>query len=236
MPGVVDLAIRNALAKRTVVHLTFPNDVQVAPAGEDPYRHISPGGPPASKPTYSRPLLRPDDTDLKAAADLLNAGHKVAILVGVGAVHARDEVLAVAQKLGAPVVKTLPGKMVVPDDHPLTTGGLGLLGTKPSEELMEECDTLLMVGTSFPYSKHLPTPGQAKIVQIDTDATLIGMRLPADAPITADAKLALTALEPMLTEAADRSFLQKYQREMADGARAWPRCRTSPATRSPRST
>jgi pyruvate dehydrogenase (quinone) len=216
MPGVVDLAIRNALAKRTVVHLTFPNDVQVAPAGEDPYRHISPGGPPASKPTYSRPLLRPDDTDLKAAADLLNAGHKVAILVGVGAVHARDEVLAVAQKLGAPVVKTLPGKMVVPDDHPLTTGGLGLLGTKPSEELMEECDTLLMVGTSFPYSKHLPTPGQAKIVQIDTDATLIGMRLPADAPITADAKLALTALEPMLTEAADRSFLQKYQREMAD--------------------
>ncbi len=215
MPAVVDLAIRNALAKRTVVHLTFPNDVQVAQLSEDPYRHVSPADPPVSKPTYSLPPLRPDDADLKAAADLLNAGRKVAILVGVGALDAREEVIAVAEKLAAPIVKTLPGKMAVADDHPLTTGGLGLLGTKPSEELMEECDTLLMVGTSFPYSKHLPSPGQAKVVQIDIDPTLIGVRLPADAPVTADAKLALTALLPMLTPASDRSFLQKYQAGMA---------------------
>jgi pyruvate dehydrogenase (quinone) len=215
MPGVVDLAVRNALAKRTVVHLTFPNDIQVAQASEDPYRHVGPGGPPASRPTVSLRRLRPEEDELHAAAEVLNAGHRVAMLVGVGALDAREEVIAVAQKLAAPIVKTLPGKMAVPDDHPLTTGGLGLLGTKPSEELMEECDTLLMVGTSFPYSKHLPAPGQAKVVQIDIDPTLIGMRLPADAPVAADAKLALTQLLPMLHEAGDRSFLEKYQREMA---------------------
>ncbi len=215
MPGVVDLAIRNALAKRTVVHLTFPNDIQVAPAGEDPYRRVGPGGPPASRPTVSLRRPRPEEGELHAAAEILNAGRKVAMLVGVGALDAREEVIAVAQKLAAPIVKTLPGKMAVPDDHPLTTGGLGLLGTRPSEELMEECDTLLMVGTSFPYSRHLPSPGQAKVVQIDIDPTLIGMRLPADAPVAADAKLALSQVLPMLDEAGDRSFLEKYQREMA---------------------
>ena len=215
MPGVVDLAVRNALAKHTVSHLTFPNDVQVAPVSEDPYRHVSPGTPPASRPTYSLPAVRPDQADLKAAADVLNAGQRVAILAGVGAIPARDEVIAVAERLAAPIVKTLPGKMAVPDDHPLTTGGLGLLGTRPSEELMEECDTLLMVGTCFPYGKHLPNPGQARVVQIDTDSTRIGLRLPTEAPVTADAKLALAGLLPMLAPAADRSFLAKYQQAMS---------------------
>jgi pyruvate dehydrogenase (quinone) len=218
MPGVVDLAIRNALTKRTVAHLTFPNDIQVASVEEDPYRHVGPGTPPASLPTLAVPPLPPDPEQLRKAADVLNAGSKIAILVGVGARHARDEVLAVADRLGAPIVKTLPGKMVVPDDHPLTTGGIGLLGTKPSEELMEECDTLFMIGTSFPYGKFLPKPGQVRVVEIDVDPTLIGLRLPVEAPVVADAKKALQALLPMLAD-GDRSFLTKYQQEMDEWRR-----------------
>ncbi|MEO3778444.1 thiamine pyrophosphate-dependent enzyme [Micromonospora sp. B11E3] len=212
VPGVVDIAVRNALAKRTVSHLSFPNDVQVAAAGADPYRHVSPGEPPMSSPVLSQPPAPAGQDDLARAAQVLNAGTKVAMLVGVGARGARDEVLAVAEKLASPVVKTLPGKMVVPDDHPLTTGGLGLLGTRPSEELMEECDTLLMVGTSFPYGKYLPSPGQARVVQIDVDPSLVGLRLPVDAAVTADARLALQQLLPMLQSRSDRSFLEKYQR------------------------
>ncbi|WP_327045581.1 thiamine pyrophosphate-binding protein [Microbispora sp. NBC_01189] len=216
MPGVVDLAIRNALTRRTVSHLTFPNDIQVAAAAEDPYRHVGPGTPPASMPNCSVAPLRPAEDELARAADVLRQGHRIAMLVGVGARHARDEILAVAEKLASPIVKTLPGKFTVPDDHPLTTGGLGLLGTAPSEELMEECDTLFMVGTSFPYGKYLPQEGQARVVQIDADPTLLGIRRPTEAPVAADAKLALQALLPMLEEAKDRSFLEKYQRRMDD--------------------
>ncbi|SCL37837.1 pyruvate oxidase [Micromonospora rhizosphaerae] len=212
VPGVVDIAIRHALAKRSVAHLTFPNDVQVAIAGEDPYRHVSPGEPAMSNPIVSQPPLPAAQVELARAAEVLNAGKKVAMLVGIGARGARDEVLAVAEALASPIVKTLSGKQVVPDDHPLTTGGLGLLGTKPSEELMEECDTLLMVGTTFPYGKYLPSPGQARVVQIDIDPTLIGLRLPVDAPVTADARPALQQLLPMLQARTDRSFLTKYQR------------------------
>src|SRR4029079_3171585 len=124
-----------------------------------------------------------------------------------------DELIEVATRLAAPIVKTLPGKACVPDDHPLTTGGLGLLGTRPSEDLMEECDTLLMVGTSFPYTKHLPPPGQAKVVQIDLDASLIGLRLPIDAPVQADARLALRQLLPLLSE-HDGGFLARCQDAM----------------------
>jgi pyruvate dehydrogenase (quinone) len=215
LPGVVDLAVRTALSKRTVAHLTFPNDIQVASVSDDPYRHVGPGGAPASLPTLSLPQLPPSDSDLARAADVLNAGEKVAMLVGIGARHARDEVLAVAEALGAPIVKTLSGKMVVPDDHPLTTGGLGLLGTMPSEEVMEECDTLLMVGTSFPYSTHLPSPGKVRVVQVDADPSLVGMRLPTEAPVVADAGLALSALLPKLARKVDRSFLEKHQKGMA---------------------
>lgn len=214
MPAVVDIAIRNALAKNTVAHLTFPNDIQVAPMAEDPYAHVSPGTAAHSLPLLSRPRLPADEEELARAAEVLNTGSKVAMLVGVGARHARNEVLAVAEKLASPIVKTLPGKMVVPDDHPLTTGGLGLLGTKPSEEAMDACDTLLMVGTSFPYSTHLPSPGKVRVVQIDVDPALIGMRLPTEAPVVADSMLALAALLPMLEPRADRSFLEQAQREM----------------------
>ena len=118
-----------------------------------------------------------------------------------------------AQRLGSPIAKTLPGKAVVPDDHPLTTGGLGLLGTRPSEELMEECDALLMVGTSFPYTKYLPSPGQARVVQIDSDATRVGLRLPTEVPIVADAKSALVDLVPLL-RSRDGTFLKHYQSKM----------------------
>jgi pyruvate dehydrogenase (quinone) len=213
MPGVVDIAIRHALAKRNVAHLSFPNDVQVAPATEDPYRHVSPGLPSTVDGGLSLPPVPAAQQDLARAAEVLNAGKKVAMLVGIGARGARDEVLAAADALASPIVKTLPAKHVLPDDHPLTTGGLGLLGTKPSEELMEECDALLMVGTSFPYGKYLPAPGQARVVQIDIDPSLIGIRLRVDAAVTADAKVALQQLLPMLRRRSDRSFLGKYQAE-----------------------
>ena len=216
MPSVVDLAIRDAYAKRTVAHLSFPNDIQVAPVAEDPYRHVGPVRPPAtSADGVPSGAVRPSDLELRNAAAVLEAGAKPAMLVGAGALHARDEVLAVADVLGAPIVKSLPGKAVVPDDHPLTTGGLGLLGTKPSEEVMEECDTLFMVGTSFPYTKHLPQPGQARVAQIDLDRSLIGLRLPVEAPVFADSKLALRQLQPLLTRRTDRSFLEKTQQSMA---------------------
>ncbi|MDM4719297.1 thiamine pyrophosphate-binding protein [Micromonospora sp. WMMA1363] len=214
LPAVVDLAIRDAVSKRTVAHLSFPNDVQVAPVSADPYRHVSPGKPPMSATVVSYPQLPPDPTELARAAEVLKQGRKVAMLVGVGARRARAEVLAVAEALASPIVKTLSGKLVVPDDHPLTTGGLGLLGTAPSEDLMEECDTLLMVGTSYPYAKYLPAPGQARVVQIDIDPSLIGMRLPVEAPVCADATLALRQLLPLLGHRSDRSFLEKYQRRM----------------------
>src|SRR4051794_18297655 len=216
MPAVVDIAIRNAYSKRTVSHLTFPNDIQVAEVDADPYRHVAPATSPHSAPGAPRLALEPDPAQVHAAADVLNGGEKIAILAGVGALHARDEVIAVADTLGAPIVKTLPGKAVVPDDHPLTTGGLGLLGTKPSENLMEDCDTLLMVGTAFPYTKHLPAPGQARVVQIDLDPSAVALRLPVDAAIVADARLALHALLPHLERRTDRPFLEKYQSAMND--------------------
>jgi pyruvate dehydrogenase (quinone) len=215
VPGVVDIAIRNALNKRGVAHLSFPNDIQVAPIDEDPYRHVAPATPPSTAPSATGHPLWPGADELDAAADLLNAGQRVAILAGVGATGAGDDLVAVAGRLQAPIVKTLPGKAVLPDDHPLTTGGLGLLGTRPSEELMEECDTLLMVGTSFPYTKHLPSPDQVRVAQIDVDPGLIGLRLPVEAPIVADARLALAGLLPRLTE-HDGAFLAKYQAEMRD--------------------
>jgi pyruvate dehydrogenase (quinone)/pyruvate oxidase len=155
LPGVVDIAIRTAYARRGVAHLSFPNDVQVADADLDPYQHVAPARPPATAPIYLPASGRPREEDLQAAAEVLNAGNKVAILAGVGALRARDEVLAVADKLGAPVIKTLPGKAVIPDDSEFAVGGIGLLGTRPGEQLVEDCDTLLMLGTNFPYTAHL---------------------------------------------------------------------------------
>jgi pyruvate dehydrogenase (quinone) len=214
VPALVDIAVRTALARRGVAHLTIPNDVQVASVGENPYEEVGPVREPATAPVWVAPPVRPGDADLQAAADLLNAGERVAILAGVGARGAGALVELTADVLGAPIVKSLMGKMTVPDDSPFTTGGLGLLGTAPSEDLMEECDTLLMVGTNFPYSKFLPEPGQAHVVQIDIEATRVGTRIPTDIPLVGDAAATLESLLPRLRRREDRRHLRRYQEKM----------------------
>ena len=215
LPGVVDIAIRTALARRGVAHLSLPNDVQVADADADPYQHVAPARPPATAPVYLAPPGRARMEDLEAAARVLNDGEKVAILAGAGALHARDEVLAVADQLGAPVIKTLPGKAVIPDDSQYAVGGIGLLGTRPAEELVEVCDTLFMIGTNFPYTQHLPQPGKVRVVQIERDPVRAGVRMPTEAPVIGDAKESLQALIPLLIRKADRGHLEKYQKAMA---------------------
>src|SRR5579884_2874951 len=160
---LVDRACRIALAARTVTAIIIPNDVQEAEAQDPPHAH----GTVHSSPGYTPPRVLPSDRDLDRAAEVLNAGERVAMLVGQGALHAGQEVSAVADLLGAGVAKALLGKAVLPDELPFVTGSIGLLGTKPSWTLMMECDTLLMVGSSFPYSEFLPEEGQARGVQID---------------------------------------------------------------------
>jgi hypothetical protein len=162
---LVDRAVRIVLSQRTVTAIIVPNDVQEMPYEEPPRAH----GAVHSSPGWNALLIVPRDDDLRRAADVLNAGERVAMLVGRGARHATDEVLAVAELLGAGIAKALNGRAVVPDDVPYVTGAIGLLGTKPSDDMMQGCDTLLMVGTSFPYSEWLPEVGQARAVQIDID-------------------------------------------------------------------
>jgi pyruvate dehydrogenase (quinone) len=215
LPGVVDIAVRTALARRGVAHLSFPNDVQVADADADPYQHVAPARPPATAPVYLAPPGRARTEDLEAAARVLNEGERVAILAGAGALHAREEVLAVADRLGAPVIKSLPGKAVIPDDSQYAVGGIGLLGTRPGEELVEDCDTLFMIGTNFPYTQHLPQPGKTRVVQIEADPVRAGVRMPTEVPVIGDAKESLQALIPLLTRKADRGHLAKYQKAVA---------------------
>jgi pyruvate dehydrogenase (quinone)/pyruvate oxidase len=160
--------------------------------------------------------VRPSDRDLEAAAELLNAGGKVAILAGIGARGAGRLVEQTAEALAAPVVKTLSGKMVLADDSPYSTGGIGLLGTAPTADLMEDVDTLLMLGTNFPYTKHLPEPGKVKVVQVEIDPTRVGNRLPTDVPLIGDVATTLAALNPLLDRRVDRGHLEKYQEKMRD--------------------
>ncbi|MCA2179625.1 pyruvate oxidase [Nonomuraea glycinis] len=214
LPSLVDVAIRTAYARRGVAHLTIPNDVQVADAGAEPYQSLGPVRPPRTAPVYLRGSGLPRPEDLEWAAEVLNGAARPAMLVGAGALHARDEVLAVAEALGAPVVKTLPGKAVIPDDSPYTTGGIGLLGTLPSEELMEEADVLLMVGTNFPYTKYLPEPGKARVVQFEADPARAGTRIATDVPVVCDAKEGLRELLPLLTPRNGNAHLAKYQEKM----------------------
>ena len=216
IPTLVDLAVRHAFARRTVSHITFPNDLQVADADASPWESVAPARPPATAPVYLPPPSVPRTADLQRAAAVLNAGERVVLLAGAGALGARDELLAVADRLASPIVKTLPGKGCVPDDHPLTTGGIGLLGTTPSEDAMEEADTLFMVGTNFPYTKHLPEPGQVRVVQIDVDPAIVGNRLPTEVPLVGDAAASLEALLPMLDAKSSRDFLGLAQSRMTD--------------------
>ena len=189
--------------------------MQVADANADPFQHVAPARPPATAPVWLPPPGQARMRDLEAAAQVLNDGEKVAILAGAGALHARTEVLAVADKLAAPVIKTLSGKAVIPDDSEFAVGGIGLLGTRPGEELVEDCDTLFMIGTNFPYTQHLPQPGQVRVVQIEADPTRAGVRMPTEVPVIGDARESLQALLPLLTRKSDHSHLEKYQKAMA---------------------
>jgi pyruvate dehydrogenase (quinone) len=217
IPAVVDLAIRTAYARRGVAHITVPNDIQVADADADPWQHVAPASAPKTAAVYLPPPGLPSVTDLQRLADFLNEGEKIGILAGAGALHAREELLGVAEALDAPIVKTLPGKAAVPDDSAYTTGGIGLLGTRPSEDLMDEIDTLLMVGTNFPYTKHLPQ--EVRCAQIEADPVRAGARIPTELPIVGDAKETLRALLPLLKTRSENTLLAKYQREM----NAWRR-------------
>jgi pyruvate dehydrogenase (quinone)/pyruvate oxidase len=199
-----------------VTHLTIPNDIQVADAEANPWQAVAPARTPSTAPVLLDAPGVPRPADLERAAAVLNAGRKIVLLAGAGALRARSELLAVAERLGSPIVKTLPGKAAVPDDHPLTTGGIGLLGTRPSEDAMEEADTLFMVGTNFPYTKHLPEPGKVRVVQIEADPVRAGNRIPTEVPLVGDAGETLQALLPLLQPHEDRSFLEAAQAGMAD--------------------
>lgn len=213
--AVSHLACRTALSRRGVAHINFPTDTQSMPVSADERSERNLPGHAETDVLAVRSGL-PAKADLERAAEILNSGHRVVILAGQGALHARHELIAIAAKLGAPIIKALLGKACVPDDSPYTTGGIGLLGTRPSEEAMENCDTLLLVGTSFPYIEFYPKPGQARAVQIDRDPTRIGLRYPVDVGLAGDAKQTLEALQPLLRRQTNRRFLEKAQEGMRD--------------------
>jgi pyruvate dehydrogenase (quinone) len=211
--NVAHLACRTALLYRGVAHIAFPVDLQEREIkGERSKRNIA-GHMSELEPQSAR---LPNDTDLAQAAAVLNEGKKIVILAGRGALGAAAELEQIAELLGAPIVKPLLGKAAVPDDSPYTTGCVGLLGTRPSQEAIEHCDTLLMVGTSFPYVEFLPKPGQARGVQIELDPIRIGLRYPVEVGLVGDSRRTLQALIPMLRRHDDRSFLEKAQKGMAD--------------------
>jgi pyruvate dehydrogenase (quinone) len=210
----VDIACRSALSLRGVSHLTIPIDVQEMKLKGRYSRHKVPGH---TSDFYAN-ITVPERGLLEDAANILNSGRKIVLLVGQGALSAGDEVIQVAEKLEAPVVKALLGKAVIPDDHPVCIGGLGLLGTEPATDAMNEADTLLMVGTSFPYIDYLPKPGQARGIQIDIKPNNIGLRYPVEIGLVGDSKLVLSELLPLLQQRSEteRGFLKSKQDEMVD--------------------
>jgi pyruvate dehydrogenase (quinone) len=208
---LVDRALRIALDRRAVCTLIFPNDVQEAKAVPSPPRAH---GSVYSSVGYTRPRVLPHERDIEHAAEILNEGEKVAILIGQGARGAADEVEDVADLLGAGVAKALLGKDVLADDLPFVTGAVGLLGTIPSDDMLMGCDTLLMIGTSFPYAEFLPKEGQARCVEIDRDAAFIGIRYPADVMLVGDAKETLRALRPHLIRKDDRSWREEIEKSV----------------------
>jgi pyruvate dehydrogenase (quinone)/pyruvate oxidase len=214
IPTLVDLAARTALARRGVAHLTFPVDIQEADPELVPFEGgLGVARTPETAAVYLPSPTVPPTEHLQAAARVLNEGQRIALLVGVGALDATNEVIAVGEKLGAPIVKTLPGKAVISDRHPLATGGLGLLGTRPSMEAMERCDTLLMVGTNYPYTAYLPS--RVRVVQIEADPTRAGNRIPTEVPLIGDSAATLRALIPLLAERTATTFLDDIQADVA---------------------
>jgi pyruvate dehydrogenase (quinone) len=211
MAHLVDRAMRIAEVERTVTCLIVPADVQDQPYEEPPREH---GAVHSSPAAVHKPRVIPADADLQAAAQLLNEASKPAILIGAGAAGAPDEVIAMADKLGCGVAKALNGRSALPDDLPFVTGSIGLLGTKPSEHMMSGCDALLMVGSSFPYSEWLPEPGQARGVQIDLDARMLGIRFPMEVNLAGDAGDTLRALLPMVQRKENRAWRQEIEHEV----------------------
>lgn len=212
--NVADLACRMATAYRSVAHITFPVDFQEeeVKSRQRSSRNI----PHHSSDVEARSAHLPNSAELRQAAEVLNKGKKVAILAGRGALDATDELEKTAELLGAPIIKALLGKAAVPDDSPYTTGGIGLLGTRPSQDAMEDCDTLLIVGSSFPYIEFMPKPDQAKGVQIELDPKRIGLRFPVDVGLVGDSRNTLRELIPLLQKKEDRSFLKAAQAGMKD--------------------
>jgi len=208
----IDRAIRIARAERTVTCVIIPKDLQEEKMVKPPHSH----GSVVSGIGFSSPRVVPQERDLKRAAEVLNAGSKVAMLIGAGALRASNEVTEMADILGAGVAKALLGKAALPDALPWVTGSIGLLGTKPSWDLMMECDTLLMVGSSFPYSEFLPKEGQARGVQIDIDGRMLSMRYPMEVNLTGDSAETLRALVPLLKRKTDRSWREKIEKAMGD--------------------
>jgi pyruvate dehydrogenase (quinone) len=212
--NVAELACRTALSYHGVSHIAFPADTQTQSVknGRRSERNV----PGHVSNVLAMGVQIPCPEDLQRAADVLNSGKRIAILVGRGALRATSELEQLAERLGAPIIKALLGKAAVPDDSPYTTGGLGLLGTKPSQQAMEDCDTLLMIGTSFPYIEFLPKPGQARGVQIDADPKRIGLRYPVEVGLVGDAKRVLQELIPRLKRNKHRGFLKEAQDNMQD--------------------
>ena len=211
--NVADLACRMAITKHGVAHLTFPVDLQEEEVPESGSKH---NVLHHTSDVFAWGAGLPEEHQLRRAAEVLNSASKPAILIGRGALGSGDKVVAIAEALGAPIAKAVLGKAAIPDDHPLTTGSVGLLGTTASEELMRNCDVLLMIGTSFPYIEHLPKPGQARGVQIDRDSARIGLRFPVEVGLIGDTARVLDGLIPMLQRRADRSFLERIQRSMKE--------------------
>ncbi|WP_372661796.1 thiamine pyrophosphate-requiring protein [Amycolatopsis kentuckyensis] len=212
LPNALDRAIRTAESSRCPTALIIPADLQEEPyeAPKHAFKQV-----PSSPPGTSWPAPVPPEADLDAAAEVLNAGEKVAVLVGQGARGAAEEVRQLAEVTGAGIAKALLGKDVLSDELPYVTGSIGLLGTRPSYELMRDCDTLLIVGSNFPYSQFLPDFGQARAVQIDLDGRLIGMRYPTEVNLVGDSAATLRALLPRLTSKPDRSWRETIEKNVA---------------------
>src|ERR1700728_3229430 len=211
---IANRACRAALGNRGVAHLAISKDVQLMKLSADKRSMRNPGA--RSSSSWSPPLSAPPMDQLKAAAAVLNAGSRVAILAGQGALSAREEVTQLADALGAPVAKALLGKAVLPDDSPFTTGGIGDLGTAPSSWAMRSCDTVLILGSTMPWEEYYPKPGQARGVQVDLKPDRLGLRYPVEIGLTGDVKATLQSLEPMLSRKADRGFLDEAQARMSN--------------------
>jgi pyruvate dehydrogenase (quinone) len=212
--NVVDEAVKTALGRRTVAHITIPKDIQSWPDSDS--KRSSANIPQHSADLFAAVHPLPPHPLLQQAADLINAGSKVAILAGQGALGCRDELIQLAEKVAGPIIKPLLGKAVVPDNVPYTTGGIGLLGTAPSQDALQECDTLIIAGSSFPYIEFYPEPGKAKAVQIDIDPARIGLRYDADIGLVGDCRDVLRALLLLIERKDNRRFLEQAQRRMKD--------------------